>query len=38
MKRLAITLACFLLGQIGYWALELRERLEPSDYAVGGTD
>lgn len=32
-------LLCWVLGQIGYWALEWRERLEPSEYIkAGGTD
>lgn len=35
VKRIAITFACFVLGQIGYWAIELRERLEPTEAAMG---
>lgn len=32
-------LLCWALGQIGYWALEWRYRLEPADeFKVGGTD
>lgn len=39
MKRVLIAVACFVLGQIGYWAIELRCRLEGDDYyKVGGTD
>ena len=38
MKQLAINLLCWALGQVGYWALEWRERLEPAEeIKVGGT-
>lgn len=38
MKRLAISLLCSLLGLVGYWALEWRERLEGEPIKAGGTD
>ena len=40
MKRVLIAVACFVLGQIGYWALELRAWIEGDDdfYKVGGSD
>lgn len=40
MKRYALALLCFLLGQVGFWALEWRSRLEGDDdyYKVGGSD
>ena len=38
MKRALIALACFVLGQVGYWALEWRERLEGEEIKAGLTD
>ena len=40
MKRHALALLCWILGQIGYWSLEWRALLEGEDdfYKVGGTD
>lgn len=33
------SLLCSVLGLVGYWALEWRERMEPADeFKVGGTD
>lgn len=37
MKRVAISMLCSLLGLIGYWALEWRERLEGGEIKAGGT-
>ena len=39
MKRVLIAVACFVLGQVGYCAIELRCRLEgdANFYKVGGT-
>ena len=38
MKRYLIAIACFVLGQVGYWALEWRERLEGEPIKAGGTE
>lgn len=40
MRRKLLALLCFVLGQVGYWALEWRMRLEPDAdfYKVGGND
>lgn len=40
VKRVALGLLCFVLGQIGYWALEWRAMLEGDDdfYRVGGSE